>query len=98
MTSGPFALRLDSFAFTTDSLNGSPPDDGKKYAVATVTAKNLTEKTLGMFEVEGGKISVAEGWRRGPTIRENHRLDATTIGPQVRKLLDEAAPPTRATG
>jgi len=80
--------------------DGFDPLDADNVApfVAWLASADSAGITGRVFDVVGGKISVAEGWRRGPTIRENHRLDATTIGPQVRKLLDEAAPPTRATG
>ena len=53
--SGSFALRFDGITYTTDPVfGGNAPDEGKKYAVLTVTAKNLTEKQIGMFDVEGG--------------------------------------------
>lgn len=38
-----FGLRLDSFGYTTDPITGHAPDKGKKFAVATVTAKLLVD-------------------------------------------------------
>lgn len=69
--SGVFALRLDNFAYSPDALNGNAPDDGKKYAVATVTAKSLMEKEVTFFEVTGGdntqfEITDADGERYTP--------------------------------
>ncbi len=51
-----------------------------------------------VFEVAGGVISVAEGWRAGPRVDRGARWDATALGPVVRKLLAEAAPPEKVYG
>jgi NAD(P)-dependent dehydrogenase (short-subunit alcohol dehydrogenase family) len=47
-----------------------------------------------VFEVEGGKIGVADGWQHGPTVDKGARWDPAEIGPAVRDLL--AAAPTPA--
>ncbi len=61
LTSGCFALRLDGVAYSTDPLvNGEAPEEGNKYAVVTVTAKNLTKKVLSMYEVAGGDFPLYE--------------------------------------
>jgi hypothetical protein len=80
LPSGYFGLRLDSFAFTTEALGGNAPDEGKKYAVATVTVKNLTEKTLSMFDVEGGdsplyELTDSEGERAKPVAYRKAKRD-----------------------
>lgn len=73
LPSGGFALRLDSFAYSTEAiLDGNAPEEGKRYAVATVTAKSLVDDTLTMFEVEGGddplySMTDADGERTKPT-------------------------------
>jgi NAD(P)-dependent dehydrogenase (short-subunit alcohol dehydrogenase family) len=46
-----------------------------------------------VFEVEGGKITVAECWRHGPSIDKRDRWDPEEIGPVVEKLLADAATP-----
>jgi NAD(P)-dependent dehydrogenase (short-subunit alcohol dehydrogenase family) len=46
-----------------------------------------------VFEVEGGRVTVAEGWRRGPTVDKQGRWDPDEIGPAVEKLLADAASP-----
>jgi hypothetical protein len=46
-----------------------------------------------VFEVEGGRITVADGWRRGPTVDRQDRWDPDEVGPAVEKLLAGAAPP-----
>jgi len=78
--SGYFALRLDGFAFSTEPLGGNAPDDGKKFAIATVTAKNLTEKTLSMFDVQGGdqplyEITDSDGERAKPVLYRKAKRD-----------------------
>jgi NAD(P)-dependent dehydrogenase (short-subunit alcohol dehydrogenase family) len=46
-----------------------------------------------MFEVEGGKIGVAQGWRHGPTVDKGARWQPAELGPVVADLLDNAEPP-----
>jgi NAD(P)-dependent dehydrogenase (short-subunit alcohol dehydrogenase family) len=47
-----------------------------------------------VFEVEGGRIGVADGWQHGPSIDKGVRWDPAEIGPAVRDLL--VAAPTAA--
>jgi NAD(P)-dependent dehydrogenase (short-subunit alcohol dehydrogenase family) len=47
-----------------------------------------------VFEVEGGKISVADGWQHGTPIDRGQRWDPAEIGPAVRTLLKNAPAPT----
>jgi NAD(P)-dependent dehydrogenase (short-subunit alcohol dehydrogenase family) len=51
-----------------------------------------------VFEVAGGAISVAEGWRAGPRVDHGARWDATALGPVVRELLAAAATPEKVYG
>jgi len=46
-----------------------------------------------VFEVEGGRITVAEGWRHGPVADKQDRWDPDEVGAVVEKLLADAAPP-----
>ncbi len=78
--SGYFALRLDNFAYSTDPLNGNPPDDGKKFAIATVTVKNLTPTEVSFFDVSGGdfpayEITDSDGEREKPTLYRKAKRD-----------------------
>ena len=45
-----------------------------------------------VFEVEGGKIRVAEGWAHGPQIDKGARWDPAELGPVVSDLLSQARP------
>ncbi|MFC0862080.1 SDR family oxidoreductase [Sphaerimonospora cavernae] len=51
------------------------------------------EVTGRVFEVEGGKICVMEGFRHGPVADRGARWDAAEIGPEVSRLLGLAAEP-----
>jgi NAD(P)-dependent dehydrogenase (short-subunit alcohol dehydrogenase family) len=46
-----------------------------------------------VFEVEGGRVAVADGWRHGPAVERPGRWQPADLGPEVRKLLEVAAPP-----
>ena len=69
--SGSYALRLDSFAVSTDKFNNEDAPDGKKYVVATVTAKYLDNQDGNVGYVEGGdsplhSITDSDGERYKP--------------------------------
>lgn len=51
-----------------------------------------------VFEVEGGIISVADGWQHGPREDNGARWEPNEIGPVVARLLSVAPPPTPAYG
>jgi NAD(P)-dependent dehydrogenase (short-subunit alcohol dehydrogenase family) len=51
-----------------------------------------------VFEVEGGKIGVADGWQHGPTADKGARWDPAEIGPAVRDLLAAAPVPAPVYG
>ena len=50
------------------------------------------EVTGRVFEVAGGAISIAEGWREGPKVEQSARWDPREVGSAVRELLGRAAP------
>jgi NAD(P)-dependent dehydrogenase (short-subunit alcohol dehydrogenase family) len=51
-----------------------------------------------VFEVEGGIISVADGWQHGPREDKGARWDPTEIGPVVQRLIAEAPAPAPVYG
>jgi NAD(P)-dependent dehydrogenase (short-subunit alcohol dehydrogenase family) len=51
-----------------------------------------------VFEVEGGKIRIAEGWAHGPQIDKGARWDPAELGPVVADLLAKARPPVPVYG
>ena len=51
-----------------------------------------------VFEVEGGVISVADGWQHGPRVDKGARWQAAELGPVVRDLIDRAPLPAPVYG
>jgi len=51
-----------------------------------------------IFEVEAGRISVADGWRRGPEIDRGGRWEPDEVGAAVRELLGKAVPAQKVYG
>jgi NAD(P)-dependent dehydrogenase (short-subunit alcohol dehydrogenase family) len=46
-----------------------------------------------VFELAGGRISVAQGWMPGPELDHGDRWEPAELGTAVRKLISEAAVP-----
>jgi len=51
-----------------------------------------------VFEVEGGIVSVADGWQHGPKVDKGARWDPAELGPVVRDLLAQAPAPAPVYG
>jgi len=51
-----------------------------------------------VFEVSGGEISVADGWRTGPARDKGARWAPDELGAVVHELLEKAAPPQKVYG
>jgi NAD(P)-dependent dehydrogenase (short-subunit alcohol dehydrogenase family) len=51
-----------------------------------------------IFELRGGKIVLAEGWRSGPTADRPGRWDPAEVGPAVRDLIARAVPAQKVYG
>ncbi|WP_109806321.1 SDR family oxidoreductase [Sphingosinithalassobacter portus] len=51
-----------------------------------------------VFELEGGKIMIEDGWREGPTVDKGARWDPADVGDAVAKLLAERVPPRKVWG
>ena len=51
-----------------------------------------------VFEVEGGKVSVADGWQHGTVADKGARWEPAELGPVVRELLAQAPPPAPVYG
>jgi len=51
-----------------------------------------------VFELEGGKVSVLDGWQHGDPIDKGARWDPAELGPVVRDLLAKAPPPAPVYG
>jgi NAD(P)-dependent dehydrogenase (short-subunit alcohol dehydrogenase family) len=51
-----------------------------------------------VFEVEGGKVTVADGWQHGPSVDKGARWQPAELGPVLADLLAKAPPPTPVYG
>jgi NAD(P)-dependent dehydrogenase (short-subunit alcohol dehydrogenase family) len=56
------------------------------------------EVTGRVFELAGGKLSVADGWREGPVVDKGARWEPDEIGSAVRDLIAKAVPPQKVYG
>ncbi|HZS41175.1 MAG TPA: SDR family oxidoreductase [Polyangia bacterium] len=63
--------------------------------LASADSRDVTGR---VFEVQGGLIALADGWRAGPQINRDSRWPAADVGPAVRKLLAESKPPEKVYG
>jgi NAD(P)-dependent dehydrogenase (short-subunit alcohol dehydrogenase family) len=63
--------------------------------LASADSRDVSGRT---FEVAGGTIAVAEGWRTGPALDKGARFEPGEVGPVVRELLRKAQPPQKVYG
>lgn len=56
------------------------------------------EVTGQVFEVAGGSICIADGWRSGPLFDQGARFEPDEVGPVVRDLLAKAVPAQKVYG
>ncbi len=63
--------------------------------LGSAEAKDVTGR---VFEVEGGKVSIADGWRHGEVVDKGDRWDPKELGPVVEKLLASSEAPTPVYG
>jgi len=51
-----------------------------------------------VFELEGGKIMLEDGWREGPYVDQQARWEPAQIGGVVESLLEQRVPPRKVWG
>ncbi|MET0904149.1 MAG: SDR family oxidoreductase [Acidimicrobiales bacterium] len=80
-----------------DGFDPSSPDNIAPLVVwlGSAESRGVTGR---VFNVHGARISVAEGWRPGPSASQDHRWDPTELGAIVPGLVADAAPPPRMGG
>ena len=96
MTEGVFTEMMarpdDPEAFDAmDPANVSP-------LVAWLASADSAGVTGRVFEAEGGKVSVADGWQHGAVIDNGARWDPADLGAAVRELIAEGPPPAPVYG
>jgi NAD(P)-dependent dehydrogenase (short-subunit alcohol dehydrogenase family) len=89
MTEEVFADRMGA---PTDGFDFNDPANISPLVVwlGSVESAGVTGR---LFEVEGGIVSVADGWRHGPSRDKRARWNPSELGPVVRELLAEAPEP-----
>jgi len=80
-----------------DAFDAMAPENVAPLVVWLASA-NAVEVTGRVFEVEGGKVSVADGWQHGRVIDNGARWQPADIGAAVRTLLAEAPDPAPVYG
>jgi len=63
--------------------------------LASAESKGVTGR---VFEVMGGRLGIAEGWRHGPVVQHDGAFEPGEVGAAVEKLLAQAAEPTGLLG
>ena len=63
--------------------------------LGSAEAAHVTGK---VFEAEGGKISIADGWRQGPLRDKGARWQPSELGPVIDALITEAVPAQKVYG
>ncbi len=63
--------------------------------LGSAESKDVTGR---VFEVAGGEISVADGWRAGPKVDKGARWEPDELGAAVQDLLAKAVPPQKVYG
>jgi NAD(P)-dependent dehydrogenase (short-subunit alcohol dehydrogenase family) len=94
MTEDAFAdmmRRPESGFDAMDPANVSP-------LVVWLGSDDSADVTGRVFEVQGGEVSVADGWQHGTVVDHGRRWQPEELGPVVRRLLDEAPPPAPVYG
>jgi len=94
MTETVFA---EMMATQDDDFDAMAPENISPLVVwlGSAESRDVTGK---VFEVEGGKIRVAEGWAHGPQIDKGARWDPAELGPVVADLLAKSRPPVPVYG
>jgi len=74
-----------------DAFDAMSPDNIAPLVVwlGSAESKDVTGR---VFEIEGGKVSVADGWQHGPAVDKGDRWDPAELGPVVHELLSKGPP------
>ena len=94
MTETVFA---EMMATQDDDFDAMAPENISPLVVwlGSIESRDVTGK---VFEVEGGKIRVAEGWAHGPQVDKGARWDPAELAPVVTDLLAKTRPPVPVYG
>jgi NAD(P)-dependent dehydrogenase (short-subunit alcohol dehydrogenase family) len=94
MTEEVFA---DSMAKPESGFDAMAPENVSPLVVWLGSAESK-DVTGHVFEVAGGMISIADGWREGPKLEQERRWEPDEVGAAVHDLLQKAVPPQKVYG
>ncbi len=87
----------DMMAEVTSGFDAMAPENISPLVVwlGSAESKDVTGR---VFEVEGGKLSVCDGWQHGEVVDRGDRWDPAEVGPALRELLSRAPDPAPVYG
>jgi NAD(P)-dependent dehydrogenase (short-subunit alcohol dehydrogenase family) len=94
LTAGVFEDKMKEVASgfdVQDPANISP-------IVVWLGSAESSDVTGKCFEVEGGKLSIADGWRTGPAADKGGKWEPAELGGTVRGLIEKAVPAQKVYG
>lgn len=94
LTEGVFS---DMMALPADGFDAMDPDNISPIVV-WLAGLDSSDVTGRMFEVEGGALSICDGWQHGAPIDIGRRWEVDELGPAVRKLISQAPAPAPVYG
>lgn len=94
MTEQAFAATM---AAPTSGFDAMAPENVSPLVVWLGSAESAPV-TGRVFEVEGGKVSVADGWQHGPEVDKGARWSPSELGPVISDLLAKAPSPAPVYG
>jgi NAD(P)-dependent dehydrogenase (short-subunit alcohol dehydrogenase family) len=94
MTEAVFA---DMMAAVESGFDAMAPENIAPLVV-WLGSNESAEVTGRVFEVEGGKVSVADGWQHGTPVDRGRRWEPAELGPAIRELLGRAPHPAPVYG
>ncbi|MEV5833087.1 SDR family oxidoreductase [Nocardia sp. NPDC052112] len=89
MTETVFA---ETMAAPEDGFDAMAPENVSPIVVWLGSAQSAAV-TGRMFEVEGGKVALGDGWRHGTAVDGGARWNPAELGPVVADLIAESVPP-----
>ncbi len=87
--------RMTEGAFDTSAM--AVPEDNSPL-VAWLASEEAGDVSGRVIEIDGGTITIENGWAHGPSRDAGARWDAEKVGPALRDLLAEAPDPERVYG
>ncbi len=94
MTEGPFAEMMKA---PEEGFDAWAPENISPIVVWLCSTESAGV-TGQCFETQGGKLSVADGWRPGPSFDKSDRYAPSELGDVVARLLEQAAPAAKVYG